>query len=217
MKPISSVFAVLFAGAAALFVPAASAQPGLPDLFPRVSFMTSMGEIVMELDRVHAPASVQSFLRYVMEGHFDDTVFYRVAPRFVIQAGSVDANGNGKQVHDPSRLEANNGLSNVRGAVALARENEPNSATAEFFINLVDNRALDHQPGDMENKTGYTVFAHVVTGMDVVDAIAMVQLGGGHGPFPDAAPLTPIVIQKVTIVGAGPPVPQLPLPRPPQP
>ena len=165
--------------------------------------MTSMGEIIVELDRAHAPATVASFLRYVTEGHFDDTIFYRVVPRFVIQAGSVGSNGNGRPVHEPSPLEANNGLSNTRGAITMARDNDPNSATAEFFINLVDNRGLDHAADDMENKTGYTVFGHVVNGMNVVDAIAAVPLGGGQGPFPAAAPLTPVVIQKVTIVGVS--------------
>jgi len=171
------------------------------DAMPKVSFMTSMGEIVVELDKVHAPASVESFLRYVTEGHFDNTIFYRVVPRFVIQAGSVGPDGNGRPVHEPSPLEANNGLSNLRGTLSLARETEPNTATAEFFINLVDNRGLDHAPDDMENKTGYTVFGHVVTGIEVVDAIAAVPLGGGQGPFPDAAPLTPVIIQKASVVG----------------
>lgn len=170
------------------------------DLFPRVSLTTSMGQIVLELDRVHAPATVKSFLRYVMEGHFDNTLFYRVVPRFVIQAGSVGADGVGHPVHEASPLEANNGLYNRRGAIALARDAEPNSATAEFFIDLVDNPGLDRRADDTENKTGFTVFGHVVDGMNVVDAIAAVPLGGGQGPFPDAAPLTPIVIQKAALL-----------------
>jgi cyclophilin family peptidyl-prolyl cis-trans isomerase len=172
---------------------------------PRVSFQTSMGEIVLELDREHAPATVDNFLRYAREGHYDGMVFYRVVPRFVIQAGSYDAKGNHRPTHDPIPLEANNKLSNTRGSVAMARQDEPNSATAEFFIDLSDLKGLDQAPDDSENKTGYAVFGHVVGGMDVVDAIAQVPLGG-DGPFPAAAPTTPITIQKVTIIeGAAPP------------
>ena len=179
--------------------PAAAAQNT-----PRVSLQTSMGEIVLELDREHAPATVDNFLRYVREKHYDGMVFYRVVPRFVIQAGSYDAQGNHRQTRDPIPLEANNHLSNTRGSVAMARQDEPNSATAEFFIDLSDLKGLDQQADDMENKTGYAVFGHVVGGMDVVDAIAQVPLGG-NGPFAGAAPTTPIVIQKAAILDAAPP------------
>src|SRR6266446_4830049 len=193
----------LFAPIRFAFVALALLAPHLAraqDLLTRVSLTTSLGVIVLELDRVHAPATVQSFLRYVMDGHFDNTLFYRVVPRFVIQAGSVGPDGNGRPVHDSSPLEANNGLSNKRGAVALARDDEPNSATAEFFIDLVDNPGLDRRADDTENKTGFTVFGHVLDGMNVVDAIAAVPLGGGQGPFPNAAPLTPVVIQKAVVL-----------------
>ncbi len=196
--PLRSLRLVFIALACALLEPGfARAQDFL---LPRVSLTTSMGVIVLELDRVHAPATVKSFLQYVMDGHFDNTLFYRVVPRFVIQAGSVGADGIGRPVHDASPLEANNGLSNKRGAVALARDDEPNSATAEFFIDLVDNPGLDRRADDTENKTGFTVFGHVLDGMNVVDAIAAVPLGGGQGPFPNAAPLTPIVIQKAVVL-----------------
>ncbi len=160
-----------------------------------------MGEIILELDREHAPASVDNFLRYVQEGHYDGTVFYRVVPRFVIQAGSYNADGSHRPTRDPIPLEANNRLSNTRGSVAMARNDEPNSATAEFFIDLSDLKGLDQQADDMDNKTGYAVFGHVVGGMDVVDAIAQVPLGG-VGPFAASAPTTPVVIQRVTVVAA---------------
>ena len=166
---------------------------------PTVTIQTSMGDIVLELDREHTPATVDNFLRYAKEGHFDGTVFYRVVPGFVIQAGSYDAMGKPRGVHDPIPLETANAQSNLRGTIAMGRGDDPNSARAEFFINLADQPTFDHQPDDMENKTGFAAFGHVVGGMDVVDAISMVPLGGGIGPFGDAAPVTPVIIQMVVI------------------
>src|SRR5258706_8766584 len=167
------------------------------DPAPKVSFQTSLGEIIFELDREHAPATVANFLRYVSEGHFDGTVFYRVVPGFVIQAGSFDAEGKPRGVHDPIPLESATTPSNARGTMAMGHGDDPNSARAEFFINLADNKALDRQPDDMDNTTGFAAFGHVAAGMDVVDAIAALPLGG-VGPFPGAAPLTPAVIQKAS-------------------
>jgi cyclophilin family peptidyl-prolyl cis-trans isomerase len=166
---------------------------------PKVLFETSMGDITLQLDPVHAPATVANFLGYVKDGHFEGTVVYRVAPGFVIQAGSWDADLHTHPTHDAIPLEANNGLLNVRGAVAMARGEDPASATAEFFIDLADNPALDHQPADTANTTGYAVFGQVVGGMDVVDKIAAVPLGD-HGPMPGAAPVDPILIRKVTLL-----------------
>src|SRR5207302_8257883 len=129
------------------------------------------------------------------EGHFDGTVIYRVAPGFVIQAGSVDAKGEQRNVHDAIPLETANAASNTRGAIAMARANEPASGTAEFFINLADNSmALDRQPDDHANMTGCTVFAPVAEGMVMVDGISKVPLMGGVGPFPDAVPIMPGVL-----------------------
>ena len=189
---------------------AAPAAPQEPP--PRVSFQTSMGQIVLELNRERAPLTVANFLRYVTEGHFNNTVIYRVVPRFVIQGGSVGSNGNGKPVHEPIPLEANNGLPNLRGTITMARSSEPNSATAEFFINLVDNIGLNQDPNDTENRTGYAVFGRVVTGMETVDLITQLPLGGGYGPFPQNAPLIPVIIRSATIIDAsGAP---LPMPAP---
>jgi cyclophilin family peptidyl-prolyl cis-trans isomerase len=165
---------------------------------PRVLMQTSMGEILMELNPARAPISVANFLRYVNEGHFNGTVIYRVAPGFVIQMGSYNADGTAKATHEPIMLEANNGLSNVRGAVAMARDT-PHSATAEYFINLVDNVRLNQQPTDTENMTGYAVFGQVVSGMEVVDMIGMVMLGD-NGPMPGQAPVMPITINSVSVV-----------------
>ncbi|MGZ5923181.1 MAG: peptidylprolyl isomerase [Rhizomicrobium sp.] len=186
--------------AVALFAPVAA---GADDL-PKVRIETSLGDITLELDREHAPVTVDNFLRYVDEGHFDGTVVYRVVPGFVIQAGSWDADVHARPSHDPIALEANNGLSNVRGSVAMARGDDPASATSEFFIDLADNIALDHQATDTGNSTGYAVFGKVVAGMDVVDKIAAVPLGD-HGPMPGAAPVDPIVIRKVSILAGTKP------------
>lgn len=174
--------------------------PGLAQTpAPRATIETSLGNIVVELDAEHTPATVANFEQYAREGHFDGTVFYRVVPGFVIQAGSIDAKGDARGVHDPIPLETANASLNVRGTITMARDNEPNTARAEFFINLMDNTSLDRQPDDHDNKTGFAPFGHVVEGMDVVDRIAQLPLNGGIGPFPDAAPATPVVIMKVTI------------------
>lgn len=171
---------------------------------PTVAIDTSMGMITVELDRAHAPKTVDNFLRYLGEGHYDGTLVYRVAPGFVIQAGSFDSAMHTRPVHDPIPLEAGNGLSNQRGTIAMARQNEPDSATAEFFINLGNNTNLDRQPGDAEGMTGYAVFGRVTSGMDVVDRIAAVPVGVG-GPMPGQWPQTPIRIQRIRIVTTTPP------------
>ena len=186
--------------------PPAAAQPAVapaanvePAAVPQVLISTSMGDITVALDRAHAPVSVDNFLRYVSEHHYDGTLVYRVAPGFVIQAGSFDSATHQRDVHDPIALEANNGLSNLRGTLSMAREEAPNTASAEFFINLVDNTRLDHHADDTGNTTGYAVFGHVVSGMDVVDKIAAVPLGD-NGPMAGQAPVTPITIGKVTVL-----------------
>jgi peptidyl-prolyl cis-trans isomerase A (cyclophilin A) len=167
---------------------------------PRLLVSTSMGDITLQLDSVRAPKSVANILRYVKEKHYDNTVFYRVAKGFVIQMGSFDANGKGRAIHPGGvPLEANNGLSNLRGAVAFGRAEAPDSATAEFYINLADNTALDHKADDPGNTTGYAVFGQVESGMEVVDAIGQVPTGD-NGPMPGQAPVTPILVKKVTLL-----------------
>ncbi len=207
-------FAATIAGAFLLaFASVAHAQTaGSPD----VLIHTSLGDITVALDRAHAPKTVANFLRYVGEGHYDGTIVYRVVRGFVIQAGSYDSATNSRPVHDPIPLEAGNGLSNVRGTIAMARETDPDSATAEFFINLADNTGLDRQPGDADGTTGYAVFGHVVSGMDVVDKIAAVPLAPG-GPMPGAFPAQPVTIEKISVVSAMPPVPSDTPPPPPPP
>jgi peptidyl-prolyl cis-trans isomerase A (cyclophilin A)/peptidyl-prolyl cis-trans isomerase B (cyclophilin B) len=167
---------------------------------PRILISTSMGDITLQLDAVRAPKSVATILRYVKEKHYDNTAFYRVAQGFVIQMGSWDAAGKPRGIHPgPVPLEANNGLSNLRGTVALARAEAPDSATAEFFINLVDNVRLDHKADDPGNTSGYAVFGQVVSGLEVVDAIGAVPTGD-NGPMPGQAPVTPIIVKKVVLL-----------------
>lgn len=170
---------------------------------PSITIETSMGTVILDLDRAHAPKTVDNFLRYVSEGHYDGTFIYRVVPGFVIQAGSFDSPMHTRPVHDPIPLEAGNGLHNLRGTIAMARQVDPNSATAEFFINLADNAKLDRQPGDAEGTTGYAAFGHITSGMDVVDKIAAVPTGDG-GPMPGAWPQIPIKIEHVRVLAAPP-------------
>jgi cyclophilin family peptidyl-prolyl cis-trans isomerase len=167
---------------------------------PRILISTSMGDITLQLDSVRAPKSVANILRYVKEKHYDNTAFYRVAHGFVIQMGSFDANGKGRGIHPgPVPLEANNGLSNLRGTVALGREEGPDTAKAEFYINLADNTPLDHKADDPGNTTGYAVFGQVISGMEVVDAIGNVPVGD-NGPMPGQAPVDPIIVKKVSLL-----------------
>ena len=167
---------------------------------PRLLISTSMGDITLQLDSVRAPKSVANILRYVKEKHYDGTVFYRVAKGFVIQMGSWEANGKGRGIHPgPVPLESNNGLSNLRGTVALGREEAPDTAKAEFYINLADNTPLDHKADDPGANTGYAVFGQVTLGMDVVDAIGQVPTGD-NGPMPGQAPITPIIVKKVSLL-----------------
>ena len=140
-----------------------------------------------------APVSVENFLGYVESGFFDGTVFHRVIPGFMIQGGGYTADGRKKPTREPIRNEADNGLENLRGTVAMARTNDPHSATAQFFINTVDNGHLDHR-GKNAAGWGYAVFGKVVAGLDVVDAIAAVETRG-------SAPAEPVVITKVRVQG----------------
>ncbi len=192
--------------AACLFAAAAVASP-------EARMDTNMGTIVIALDADKAPITVKNFIRYAKQGHYNGVIFYRVVPGFVIQAGSLGANGKWRRVHKPIPLETATGLSNTRGTIAMGRGDKPNSARAEFFINLSDNNAfgLDPKQLDPPNTQGYAVFGHVISGMDVVDAIAKVPLGGGKGPFPDNDPKKPVIIKKVTIVD----VPEPPAAPPP--
>ena len=161
----------------------------------KVRMDTSLGEIVLQLDAAKAPKSVANFVEYAKAGHYDGTIFHRVIPDFMIQGGGFDADMKQKPTRAPIALESKNGLANVRGSVAMARTNVPDSATAQFFINVKDNGALD--AASARDGHGYAVFGKVVSGMDVVDKIKAVPTGS-KGPHQDV-PVTPVVIRKVIV------------------
>jgi len=155
-----------------------------------IRFETSLGDFTIELFEKEAPISAQNFLDYVDAGHFDDTVFHRVIPGFVIQGGGMSADMKQKPTRSPIRNEADNGLKNRRGTLSMARTSDPHSATSQFFVNLVDNAFLD--PG--RGGAGYAVFGAVTEGMTVVDAIAKVPTGrkGMH----EDVPVTSVVVKS---------------------
>ena len=183
---------VLTAVAAMCEEPAAAA--------PRVALETSKGRVVVELYPDKAPKSVENFLAYVDAGFYADTIFHRVIPGFMIQGGGFTADLQKKDTRPPIENEADNGLSNKRGTVALARTGDPHSATCQFYVNLVDNRPLDHRSKDPQG-WGYTVFGRVVEGMDVVDAIAAVPTTT-RAPYRDV-PVEPVLILSASRVSAA--------------
>jgi peptidyl-prolyl cis-trans isomerase A (cyclophilin A) len=161
----------------------------------KVKLATSAGDIVIELDAAKAPKSVENFVAYVKAGHYNGTIFHRVISTFMIQGGGLTADMKDKPTRAPIPLESKNGLSNVRGSVAMARTNDPNSATAQFFINVKDNANLD--AANSRDGNGYAVFGKVIAGMDVVDKIRDVPTGN-KGPYADV-PNTPITINTATL------------------
>ena len=169
---------------------------------PRVTLNTTQGEIVIELNQEQAPATTANFLEYVDAGFYDGTMFHRVIRGFMIQGGgfTLDGERNGlqrKKTRAPIRNEADNGLENRRGTIAMARTGNPHSATAQFFINLVDNRSLNHS-GKTPRGWGYTVFGEVVEGMDTVDRIAAVATGTQrlNGQPARNVPREPVLIES---------------------
>ena len=161
----------------------------------KVRLSTSMGDIVLQLDADKAPKTVANFLAYVKSGHYGGTVFHRVIDGFMIQGGGMTPDLTEKATRSPIVLEARNGLKNQRGTVAMARTMVPDSATAQFFINLNDNAFLD--AANSRDGNGYAVFGLVVEGMDVVDKIKATPTGG-KGPHANV-PLQPVLINKVTL------------------
>ena len=161
----------------------------------KVKLATSMGDIVIELEHDKTPKTVDNFVQYVKAGHYDGTIFHRVIENFMIQGGGMKPDMSEKATRAPIPLESRTGLANLRGTVAMARTMDPNSATAQFFINLKDNAFLD-QPNSQDGN-GYAVFGKVVSGMDVVDKIKAVPVGnkGGH----QNVPATPVTIKKATL------------------
>lgn len=162
----------------------------------RVLLSTNRGPIELALDEEKAPLSVANFLAYVDSGHFEDTIFHRVIPGFMIQGGGFTLDYAQKPTQDPIKNEATNGLKNVKYSIAMARTGVVDSATAQFFINVVDNGFLDHRDTSTQG-FGYAVFGKVVEGFEVVDAIAALQTGSG-GRFRTDVPVEPVVIQSIT-------------------
>lgn len=169
---------------------------------PQVSLKTSMGEIVVEVYPDKAPKTVENFLQYVNDGFYDGTIFHRVIGNFMVQGGGFTSDfyskgpSSQKKTRNPVPIESQNGLKNDTGTIAMARTSDPNSATAQFFINVVDNASLNHPNPD---GYGYAVFGKVVKGMDVVNAIRAVKTQR-VGPFSDV-PAEPVRIESATVIG----------------
>lgn len=171
------------------------ASPVLAQTGPKVKFQTSLGDFVVELYPDKAPKTVENFLAYVKAKQYDGTIFHRVISNFMVQGGGYTANYEEKIARPPIPLEASNGLKNETGTIAMARTMDPNSARAQFFVNVKDNPALNAKgPAD-----GYAVFGRVVSGMETIHKIRDVPTGSG-GPFPTDVPKTTVLINSATLV-----------------
>lgn len=172
------------------------------DKAPEVKLHTSLGDVVIRLNAEKAPVTVANFLGYVKEGFYNGTIFHRVIKGFMAQGGGFTQEWEQKKTKAPIANEADNGLHNQRGTIAMARTSEPQSATAQFFINLTDNDFLNFKAKTPQGY-GYAVFGEVISGMDVVDKMAQVPTGRG-GPMPTDVPQTPIIIETATVLEATP-------------
>jgi peptidyl-prolyl cis-trans isomerase B (cyclophilin B) len=159
---------------------------------------TTVGPMTLELDADNAPKTVENFLSYVSSGFYDGTIFHRVIDNFMVQGGGFTADMEQKSTQAPIENEANNGLKNARGTIAMARTQDPHSATAQFFINVQDNDFLNHTGENMQG-WGYAVFGKVTEGEDVLDKIRCVQTGSQAGH--QDVPVEPIIIESVTVIG----------------
>ena len=166
-------------------------------LAQKVRLSTSAGDIVLQLEREKAPKTVDNFVGYVKGGYYTGTVFHRVIPNFMIQGGGMDKAMVERKTNPPIPLESANGLSNLRGTIAMARTGDPHSATAQFFINVVDNAFLNHVSKENGSTWGYAVFGKVVSGMEVVDKIRTVPTTT-RGPYQNV-PVDPVLIKKATL------------------
>jgi peptidyl-prolyl cis-trans isomerase B (cyclophilin B) len=182
---------LFFALACAVSFAAAAANP-------QVEVRTNMGAFVLELYPENAPATVENFLQYVKDGHYNGTIFHRVIADFMIQGGGFTQNFEAKQTRAPVKNEAGNGLRNEAGTLAMARTRDPHSATAQFFINVVDNASLDFRSPTPEGY-GYTVFGKVIKGMEVVDRIGKVPTGPVHPPHANV-PLKTVLIERMRVI-----------------
>jgi peptidyl-prolyl cis-trans isomerase B (cyclophilin B) len=160
-----------------------------------IKLTTNHGDILIELDHDKAPTTAANFEQYVRDGHYDGTLFHRVIEGFMIQGGGMDVNFTPKPTRPPIENEANNGLKNAIGTIAMARTNDPHSASSQFFINVADNSFLDH-PG--QDGWGYCVFGRVTDGMDVVESIKGVKTGGRQGH--QDVPIDDVIIEKAELI-----------------
>jgi peptidyl-prolyl cis-trans isomerase B (cyclophilin B) len=174
-----------------------STEKTMSDTQTKVKLTTTLGEIIIQLNTEKAPISSANFLTYVNEGFYNGTIFHRIIPDFMAQGGGFDTSFNQKPVHASIKNEANNGLTNTRGTLAMARTNDPNSATAQFFINYKDNSFLNHT-SQTASGWGYAVFGEVIEGMDVVDAMST-QATSNRGGHQDV-PKTDIIIEKAELI-----------------
>ena len=207
-RVITILLALLLPPGALAQAPASQAPASLA---PRVKFETSAGNFVVELDAVRAPLTAENFLRYVRDGGYDGTVFHRVIANFVVQGGGYDDRLAARAPRAPIPNESGNGLSNRRGTLGLAREDSPHSGSSQFYINLVDNAALDPLP----SRWGYAVFGRVVEGMDVVDSIGYMRTETVPS-FGADVPVERPVLKRAYVIeteGAAAPVPPPPPPE----
>lgn len=168
----------------------------IPDnMFPTIKLETSMGDIEVELNRMRAPATVNNFLRYVLEGEYDGTIFHRVMFGFVVQGGGYTTDIEEKTMHENVLNESGNGLQNITGSIAMARYEDPHSATRQFYFNMSDNSSLD--PGS--RNWGYTVFGEVISGMEVLEAIADVETGYSEALDAEDVPVTPVLLIRASV------------------
>jgi peptidyl-prolyl cis-trans isomerase A (cyclophilin A)/peptidyl-prolyl cis-trans isomerase B (cyclophilin B) len=165
---------------------------------PKVHFKTTMGDFTVELEPDKAPQTVANFLQYVREGHYDGLIFHRVIKAFMVQGGGFDKNYNKTATREPIENEADKGIPNERGTIAMARTNDPHSATNQFFINVKFNGFLNHRSKSQQG-WGYTAFGRVIDGMSIVGRISMMKTGSG-GPFPSDVPVEQVIIEKAKII-----------------
>ena len=189
---------LLIQGLVAISLTAFASAWGQDNPYPRVLIETTAGSITVELNPTRAPLSVKNFLEYVDSGFYEGTIFHRVVAGFVIQGGGYTTDLKLKPTRPNISNESGNGLSNLRGTVAMARTGEPHSADSQFFVNLVNNDRLDPMP----TRWGYAVFGEIVEGMDVVDDIGY-RATGPAGPFAKDVPAAPIIIEKVSLLGSA--------------
>jgi peptidyl-prolyl cis-trans isomerase A (cyclophilin A) len=188
---------LLLPAAAAAAAPECFPPDVMPDnAFPVVRLETSMGDIVVELDRRRAPATANNFLRYVVGGYYDNTIFHRVMPGFVVQGGGYTETIEERELFPPIINESGNGLKNMPMTIAMARYDDPHSATNQFYFNLAANTSLDPNP----KSWGYAVFGLVISGQDVVEAISAVKTGYHEGLDAEDVPLVPVKILSASVV-----------------